>query len=123
MPFGGKAGRLRFDHSHLAQFFAEHGRDQFGLINVREVEICDVSPVTQDRGVVAHLEDLPETMGDEEDRTVAALQFPHDIEDMPGLIRRQGGGDLIEHEQLGVTRQSAGQVEQPQHRQRHVADQ
>ncbi len=62
-------------------------------------------------------------MGDEQNRSITVPQLPHDIEYVFRLIRRQGGGDLIEHQQLGVTGQRPGQVEQAEHRQRHVAHQ
>ena len=48
-------------------------------------------------------------------------QLAHHGEHPLGEVRRQGGGDLVEEQQLRVEREGAGEVEHAQERQRDVA--
>jgi hypothetical protein len=41
---------------------------------------------------------------------------------VPCLIGRECCGDLVEHEQVGIARESPGQVEQSEERQRQLPD-
>ena len=64
---------------------------------------------------------LGQAVGDEQHRAVALLPPLHHGEDARGQVRRQGGGDLVEHEQFGIERQCPGEVEHAQERQRQVS--
>ena len=81
----------------------------------------DVAAVAQHGAHVAVLADLGEAVGDEQHGAVALLPPAHHGEHPLGQVGRQGGGDLVEQQQLRVERQGAGEVEHAQERQRHVA--
>ena len=60
-------------------------------------------------------------MCDEQNGQPPLALRPHHREDALGEVRRQGGRDLVEQEQLRLPRERARQVDHAEHRQRHVA--
>jgi hypothetical protein len=117
-------GRLAFP-GHVAdpgRGLAEHGGHDLGLAALAGVEGGHVAAVAQDGAHVAVLADLGQPVGDEQHRPVALLPAAHDGEDPLGQVGGQGGGDLVQHQQLGVEDQGPGQVEHAQEGQGDVAD-
>jgi hypothetical protein len=82
----------------------------------------DVAAVAQDRAHVAVLADLGQAVGDEQHRPVALLPAAHDGEHPLRQVGGQGGGDLVQDQQLGVEDQRPGQVEHAQEGQGQVLD-
>ena len=101
---------------------AEHRRDDRRFTALARHERGDVPAVAQDRAHVAVLAHLGEAVGDEQHGAVALAPPAHHGEHPLGQVRWQGGGDLVEEQQLGVERQGSGEVEHAQERQRDVAD-
>ena len=64
---------------------------------------------------------LGEAVGDEQHGAVALAPPAHHGEHPLGEVRREGGGDLVEEQQLRIERQGPGEVEHAQERQWHVA--
>ena len=100
---------------------AEHRRDDRRLTALARHERGDVTAVAQHRAHVAVLAHLGEAVGDEQHGAVALAPPAHHGEHPLGEVRGQGGGDLVEEQQLGVERQGPGEVEHAQERQWHVA--
>ena len=75
----------------------------------------------QDGGAVADRSDLDESMRDEDDAAVRASLAPDDLEDSLGQVGRQGGGHLIEHEDMWLDGERPGQIDDPQGGQRELA--
>ena len=100
---------------------AEHRLDDRRFAALAGHERGDVATVTQHGAHVAVLAHLGEAVRDEQHRAVALAPPAHHGEHSLGQVRRQGGGDLVEEQQLRVERQGAGEVEHAQERQRHVA--
>ncbi len=92
----------------------EHRLQQSPLAALAGNHGGDVATVAEDRGPVAHSQHLGQSMCDEEHRPAPGLPLPHHGEDVFRLIGGQGGGDLVEQQQLGVVGQSPGEIEQPQ---------
>ena len=107
--------------AHDRRRLAEHRRDDLRLAALAGHERGDVATVAQHGAHVAVLAHLGEAVGDEQHRAVALLPPAHHGEHPLGQVGRQGGGDLVEEQQLRVERQRAGEVEHAQERQRHVA--
>ena len=59
-------------------------------------------------------------MRDEDHGPVAAPLAADCCEDPLGEVRRQRGGDLVEHQYVGLDRHGAGQVDDPKRRERHA---
>ena len=60
-------------------------------------------------------------MRDEDDAAVRASLAPDDLEDSLGQVGRQGGGHLIEHEDMWLDGERPGQIDDPQGGQRELA--
>ena len=101
---------------------AEHGRDDRRFTALAGHERGDVPAVAQHGAHVAVLAHLGEAVGDEQHGAVALAPPAHHGEHPLGQVGWQGGGDLVEEQQLGVERQGPGEVEHAQERQRDVAD-
>ena len=101
---------------------AEHQRDDPVLGALGHVDDADGLALAQDRRPVADRGDLDQPVRDEDDGAVGALLAADDLEHPLGQVRRQGGGHLVEHQDVGLDRQGAGEVDDPQRGERQVAD-
>ena len=107
--------------AHAGGGFAEHRLDDRRLATLAGNERGDITAVTQDGAHVAVLAHLGESVGDEQHRAVALAPAAHHGEHPLGQVGREGGGDLVEKEQLRVERDGASEIEHAQERQGHVA--
>ena len=78
-----------------------------------------VTPFAQHGRSVADGGDLDHAMGDEDDRAIAAPLSADDLEDALGQVRRQCRGHLVEHEDVGLDREGAREIDDPERRQRY----
>ena len=99
----------------------EHVLDDLRLAALGGHERADVVAVAQDRRAVAERDHLGEAVRDEEHGAVLLLQLAGDLEDALGEVGRKCRRDLVQQEQLRLTRERAREVEHAQHRQRQVA--
>ena len=93
---------------------AEHQRDDLVLAAGRRLRHADDDAVAQHRGAVAMRGDLRHAVRNENDRPAAFAPVTHHLEDPLGEIARQRGGDLVEHQDLGIGGERASQIDQPQ---------
>ena len=106
----------------LGYLTTEHGLNQSTLAALTWRQIDDIATVAQDRGPVAHPEHLGQPMCDEEHRPALIDPCPHHGEHVLRLVGRKGCGDLVEHEDLRVVRQGAGEIYQPKCFERELTD-
>ena len=98
----------------------EHERDDPVLGSFVHVDHADGLAFAQDRGPIAHRRDLDESVGDEDDAAIRSTLVPDDVQHPLGQIRRQGRGHLVEHQDVGLDRQRARQVDHAQRGQRQI---
>ncbi len=67
-------------------------------------------PITHDRNIVGDTEDLLHLMADVDDAAALVPQHIDDAEEMLHLGLRQGGGRLVEHNDLGVVAHRLGDL-------------
>ena len=67
--------------------------------------------IAQDRDPVCDLEDLLQSVGDEDQRNPLLLQSSHHLEEHYRLSLAQGRGGLIHRDQVGVERQCLGDLD------------
>ena len=68
---------------------AQHQPDQLEPGQRRRLVRADERAVPQDRDAVGDLVDLVQEVGDEDDRDAFALELPHHLEELRGLVRGQ----------------------------------
>ena len=105
----------------LARTIAEHQGDDPLLGALVDVHDADRRAFAQDGGAVAHGRDLDQAVRDEDDAAVRPALIADDVEDPLRQVGGQGGGHLVEHEDVGLDGERTGQVDDPQRRQRQVA--
>ena len=116
---GARAGRhLRLG---LGDPLAEHEGDDPLLGALVDVHDADRRAFAQDGGPVADGGDLDEPVGDEDDAAVGPALVADDVQDAFGQVGRQRCGHLVEHEDVGLDRERARQVDDPQGREGQVA--
>ena len=103
-------GRQPFDD------LAQHQLDDPVLGAGRDVHHAHGRALAQDRRAVADGGDLDHAVGDEDDAALAAALAADDLEHPLREVRRQGGGHLVEHQDVGLDRHRARQVDDPQRR-------
>ena len=59
-------------------------------------------------------------VGDEDDGAIAAPLAADDLEDALGEVGGQGRGHLVEHQDVGLDRERAGEVDDPERGERHA---
>ena len=120
-PRSSRAAAVRSATAGIApDDLAEHQLDDPVLGALRHVDDADGLALAQDRGAVAHRRDLDHAMGDEDDRPIAAALAADHLEDTLGQVGGQGRGHLVEHQHVGLDRQRAGEVDDPERGQRQV---
>ena len=95
---------------------AQHQLDDPVLGAGGDVHDANRRALAQDRRPVADRSDLDHAVGDEDDAALAAALAADDLEHALREVRRQGGGHLVEHQDVGLDRQRARQVDDPQRR-------
>ena len=120
------AGRLQLgrralrDRRRLVDDPAEHQLDDPVLRALGHVDDADRLALAQHGRPVADGGDLDHPVGDEDDRPVAALLAADDRQDPFGEVRGQRRRHLVEHEHVGLDRERAGEVDDPERGQRHA---
>ena len=99
---------------------AEHQLDDPLLGALGHVHDADRLALAQHGRPVADGGDLDHPVGDEDDGAVAAALAADDLEDALGEVRGQGRGHLVEHEDVGLDREGAGEVDDPERGERHA---
>ena len=112
------AGRPPGDRRHLAGDLSEHEPDDPFLGPRRHVDDADGLTLAEHRRPVADGRDLDEAVRDEDDRPIAAPVAADDLQDALGEVRGQGRSHLVEHQHVGLDRQRAGEVDDPERGQR-----
>ena len=95
---------------------AQHQLDDPVLGAGGDVHDAHRRALAQDRRPVADRGDLDHAVGDEDDAALAAALAADDLEHALREVRRQGCGHLVEHQDVGLDRQRARQVDDPQRR-------
>ena len=101
-------------------FFAQHRSHQPVLAHLRRDEGVDVGAVSQDRRPVAHAPHLSQPVGDEQHRAALLAPPVHDAEHLLGLVGREGGGDLVQHQQLRIVSEGTCEIEEALERERDL---
>ena len=113
-------------HLHLGKYVREgasdHHPDDVRFGHVANIAVADKSPVAQHHVAVRDLEDFIELMRDEDDRLAGRALRGDDREQVLDLARRKRGGRLVEDQDPGLVRESAGHADQMLLRQAKVAD-
>ena len=112
----------RCGHGRARGRLAEHVRDDRLLAALLRDDRRDRAAVAEDRRAVAGLDHLVEPVRDEQHRAARSRGGAHHREHALGEVGGKRGRDLVEQQQLRVARERAREVDHPQHRQRHVAD-
>ena len=86
-----------------------------------DVHDTDRLAFAQDRGPVAHRGDLDEAVRDEDDAAVRPPLIADDVEHPLGQVGGQSRGHLVEHQDVGLDGERAGQVDDAQRGQGQVA--
>ena len=81
---------------------ADHGGDQLVHVGVLGILGHDQVAVTQHRDLVADLKDLIHLMRDIDQRDALRFQHPHHFEELVDLLHGQGGGGLVQNDDLRV---------------------
>ena len=100
---------------------AEHKLDDAVLGAGGDVDDADGLAVAEDGGAVAERGDLEEAVGNEDDGAALGTLAADDVEDALGEIGGEGGGHLVEEEDVGLERECAGEVEDADGGERQVA--
>ena len=111
---GGRRGR------HVLDDLAEHQLDDALLRARGDVDDADRLALAQDGRPVADGGDLDHAVRDEDDRAVAAALAADDLEDALGEVGGQRRGHLVEHQHVGLDREGAGEVDDPERGQRQA---
>src|SRR6185312_5715076 len=83
---------------------AHHEGGEVG-VGRRRRGLADDLAETDDRDAVGHLTHLTQFVRDEDDGGSRLLELPHDHHELVGLLRREHGSGLVEHEHLRFARQ------------------
>jgi hypothetical protein len=103
---------LRLRRKVVLDLAPDHHLDQRVHIGRAHVRMPRVGAVAQHADAVAHLEDLVQVMRDEDHRHAPGAQLAHDPEQVPGFVRREGGGRLVEHQQARLQRQRLADLDE-----------
>ena len=114
------AGGALGDRRQLLDDLAEHQLDDPLLGALGHVDDADRLALAQHRRPVADGGDLDQPVRDEDDRPIAALLAADDLEDALGEVRGQRRGHLVEHQHVGLDRERAGEVDDPERGQRQA---
>ena len=92
---------------------AQHQVDDrlFGALGRRD---ADGDPVAQDGRPVAEHGDLGHAVRNEDHARAPLSKIPHDLEHALREVRRQRGGDLVQHQNMRVGSERAREIDQPQ---------
>src|SRR5688572_16532665 len=81
----------------------DHQLSEVVLVGLVWEPLTDDLTAPDDRDPVGYFEDLVELVADEDEAVAFARQAAQDLEDLDGLLRRQHGRRLVEHEDPGIT--------------------
>ena len=98
------AGLLRLLVHGQLDWTTDHERGELGVRGGR-LGLADDLAEPDDRDPVGDLADLAQLVGDEDDGLPGRLELAHDLHQLVGLLGRQDGRGLVEHEHLGVARE------------------
>ena len=116
-----RAGDVARSRGQALNALAEHQLDDPLLGADGHVNDADGLAFPEHGRPVADGGDLDQPVRDEDDGSVAAMHGLQDFQDPLGEVRGQGGGHLVEHQYIGLDREGAGEVDDPQRGQRHLA--
>ncbi len=113
---GGRRGRWR--DGALGRCRAEHQGDDLllGAGARGDVDHAHRAALAQDGRPVAQAGDLEHAVRDEDHRTRGAAVTGNDVENAGGEVGRQGGGHLVQQQDVGLDRQRPRQVDHAQGR-------
>ena len=89
---------------------AHHGGDQLVHVGVLGVLCHDQIAVPQNGDLIADFKDLIHLVGDVDQGDTLRLQHPHHFKQLIDLLNRQGGGGLVQNDDLGVVGDCLGNL-------------
>ena len=89
---------------------ADHEADEVGTRETAHLAAGHESPIAQDGHPIRDLEHFLESVGDEEHRPALGPQLADDVEELLGLLQREGGRRLVHDDQPGVQRERLGDL-------------
>ena len=99
---------------------AHHGGDQLVHVGLLGGLGHDQVAVPEHGDLITDLKDLIHLVGDIDECDPLLLQHPHHLEELVDLLHGQGGGGLVQNDDLGVIGDSLGDLTHLPLRNRHV---
>ncbi len=98
----------RVDRADVAP---DHEADELGLIEARgRLRGCDSPPLAHDRDLFGDRKHFLEPVRDEDDRALRGLESRDHVEQTLDFARAQGGGRLVENDEIGFERERLGDL-------------
>ena len=117
----GVAGSVVHGGEAAFQGTAHHGADQFAHVGLLGGLGHDQVTISQHRDFITDFKNLIHLVGDVDQGNALIPEHPHHLKELVHLFHRQGGGGLVQHDDLGVVGDGLGNLTHLPLGHRHVA--